>query len=141
MFTAILTRALGLKASTTAASFTDIEQSAWYAQSVAAASAAGIISGKGNGKFAPSEDITREEMAVMLKRAYEYLYDALEIPNALTAASIKDMDVISAWAKDAVLAAYNLQLLIGRIDGKFNGKASLTRAEAAQVTANLLGKK
>ncbi|MEF2246203.1 S-layer homology domain-containing protein [Paenibacillus sp. IITD108] len=137
-FTAILARALGLNGNTAAASFSDIEQTAWYASSVAAASAAGIISGKGNGKFAPNENITREEMAVMLKRAYTHLNDALEIPQ--TSAAIKDLDAIPAWAKDAVMAAYSLQLLKGRTDGRFDGKASLTRAEAAQVTANLLDK-
>ncbi len=51
--------------------FTDVKANAWYYDAVMKAYKAGIITGKGNHKFAPEDSITREEMAVMIYRAWE----------------------------------------------------------------------
>ena len=48
--------------------FTDVDTTAWYADAVTQASAQGIVSGFGSGKFGPNDPITREQLAVMLWR-------------------------------------------------------------------------
>ncbi|MNF14235.1 Endoglucanase precursor [compost metagenome] len=50
-----------------------MDSKAWYAEAVAAVSGAGIVLGRSADSFAPDQSITREEMAVMIVRAYEYL--------------------------------------------------------------------
>lgn len=56
-------------------SYRDVSASAWYADAVAIASAAGIIKGRADGTFGGDDVITREEMAVMLIRAYDVMND------------------------------------------------------------------
>ena len=48
--------------------FADVDNSQWYAEGVAWAEAQGIIGGYGNGRFGPNDNITREQLAVMLWR-------------------------------------------------------------------------
>ncbi len=67
-FAAAVVRALGLQPKA-AGTFTDVTADKWYAAYVGAASACGVITGVGNGKFNPSGTITRQEAAVMVARA------------------------------------------------------------------------
>lgn len=134
-FVALLVRALDLKA-TKQAAFSDVADKAWYAEAVAAASEAGLVTGDDKGKFNPSAKVTREEMAVILIRAYEKKTGkkAEQAGNA----SLKDSESISAWAKSSVSQAVALGLLQGRDGGLFAPKASLNRAEGAQVIHSLI---
>lgn len=49
--------------------FTDVPSDEWYAEPVAWASANGIVSGYGDGKFGPNDPVSREQMATIL---YQY---------------------------------------------------------------------
>ena len=51
------------------AQFTDVNPGDWYYDNVMRAVELGILSGKGNGTFAPSESITRRDFAIMLAQA------------------------------------------------------------------------
>jgi|GEM_PF-2017866 len=134
-FASMLVRALGLK-STAASSFTDVSANAWYAEAVAAASEAGIIQGKSADTFAPNAEITREEMAALLVRAYE-----LSSGNKLDEASeadFADRGAAADWALGYIDAAYDAGLINGRNGNQFAPKAHLTRAESAKVIYTLL---
>lgn len=136
-FAALIARALGLETAVRSqSSFTDVDNAAWYADVIAAASEAGIVQGRGEGIFAPNATITREEMAVMIVRAYEYAKGK----QTGTAASgvFGDNDDISAWAQDAVNSAYAYGLISGRGQNRFAPKQMMTRAESAQIVYNLL---
>ncbi|WP_152396654.1 cadherin-like beta sandwich domain-containing protein [Paenibacillus guangzhouensis] len=133
-FTALLTRSLGLTASE-AAPFSDVASSAWYADEVAAAYAAGIVTGASTQAFEPNRSITREEMAVMLVHAYER--QAVQKPDAAPAA-LSDASAISTWALPYVNEALNAKLLSGRQAGSFVPAAVTSRAEATQAIYNLL---
>lgn len=50
-------------------SFTDVPANEWYAAPIAWASANGIVSGYGDGKFGPNDPISRQQMATVL---YQY---------------------------------------------------------------------
>ncbi|GIO95616.1 hypothetical protein J14TS5_07020 [Paenibacillus lautus] len=67
---------------------------AWYADEIAAAEQAEIIRGMQN-RFEPDRSITREEMVIMLVRAYEHK-KSLKQNRAST--KIKDSTDISVWA-------------------------------------------
>lgn len=136
-FTALLARGLGLKAEGQAA-FADTPAGAWYSAYVAAAVKAGIVSGVGGDKFAPSATISREEMAVMLVRALEAKQG--QGSEAAAASGFADRAVISEWAAESVDTAAQLGLVQGQSGNRFAPKAKLTRAEAAQVIYTLIGK-
>ncbi|WP_440962304.1 GH92 family glycosyl hydrolase [Paenibacillus nitricinens] len=136
-FTALIVRALQLKGTndTSEPTFTDIKATDWYAKAIAVAVAEGIVKGKGTSRFDPTAQITREEMVVMIIRAY----DAVKGSKAEGSSRLfTDAAQIAAWAADDVNAAVSLRLIQGRDSGNFDPKGITTRAEAAQVIYNLL---
>ncbi|MEB9896834.1 5'-nucleotidase C-terminal domain-containing protein [Bacillus cereus] len=134
-FTALLAQALHL-AGTGGKAFADVDADAWYAAPVAAAHEAGIVSGKNANRFDPAGAVTREEMAVLLVKAYE-AKTGKKLP-ANTKGAFSDADRISRWAADYVNAAAGFGLMKGRTTGRFIPEAAATRAEAAQAIYNLL---
>ncbi|NOV04712.1 cadherin-like beta sandwich domain-containing protein [Paenibacillus planticolens] len=133
-FAALLARTLGL-ASAEASPFGDVTGNDWYAKEVAAAYKAGIISGNSQQAFEPNRSITREEMAVMLVRAYEHRTGSILEPSS---AASSDASEISDWALPYVNSALKAKLLTGRQEGLFVPDEHTTRAEAAQAIYNLM---
>ncbi|MCP1311886.1 cadherin-like beta sandwich domain-containing protein [Paenibacillus tyrfis] len=127
-FASLLVRILHLKSSETA-SFGDVAGNAWYAKEVSAAYKAGIITGDSRQMFEPNRSITREEMAIMLVRAYEYR-TGVKLEKAST--EISDASMVSDWALPYVNSAIKAKLLTGRQEGLFVPAEHTTRAEAAQ---------
>ena len=134
-FAAFLVRSLELKASG-AASFTDVAAGKWYAAEVAAAVEAGIVSGRTNTIFAPEDVISREEMAIMIVRAHEYMTGKKVVASKQSA--FADSDKISAWAQSYVDAATELGYIQGRGNNVFAPAGRATRAESAQVVSLLV---
>ena len=132
-FAAMAVRVLGLEQVEYSGAFADVVSSDWYASVVETAYKAGIIQGS-DGMFRPNDNITREEMAVILIRVYalgrEYTSD--------TSATFTDAADISDWAKEAVMSAVELKLVNGMTDGRFAPKDNTTRAQAATVFKRLL---
>lgn len=136
-FTAMLVRLLGLEALGQSDVFTDVKDQVWYASAINTAHQAGLIQGVAGGKFEPEAAITREQMAVLLIKAYEYMHGIIgaEQRNLHT---YQDNAGISSWAKEAVNKATSAGLLQGKKNGTFDPKTSTTRAEAAQAIFNLV---
>ncbi len=109
--------------------FPDVKAGEWYAPYVVWASRSGIVQGYGDGRFAPEEPITREQMASMLVR----WLDAAGIPLDQRSGSRQpvDLSAVSDWAREAVLALWNAGLLQGDSAGNVNPGAYATRAEGA----------
>ncbi|MGI2294753.1 S-layer homology domain-containing protein [Paenibacillus sp. GXUN7292] len=129
-FTSLIVRALKLEERTELA-FTDISKDDWYAEAVAKAVAAGLVKGKSEAKFDPNGSIKREEMVVILMRAYAINFGGELDGSKLTAFS--DEAEISEWALDYVRAATTLKLINGRTEHKFVPHGITTRAEAAAL--------
>lgn len=66
---------MNLRAGETVKSFPDVKPAKWYYEYVKVASSQGIINGKPDGTFRPNDKITRNEMAVMIYRAFESTLD------------------------------------------------------------------
>ncbi len=131
-FAAIIARALKLNDKT--ADYKDVSDE-WFAPYVGASSDAGIISGY-DGYFRPNDNITRQEMAVIIVNAYSYLEKQGAnggIDNFTDKAKIAD------WAKAAVDTASSVGLISGMGDGTFSPSANATRAQAASIVRRLLG--
>ncbi|MGN7762144.1 immunoglobulin-like domain-containing protein [Paenibacillus sp. 22594] len=137
-FASIIVRALGLKASGSAAEFADQGSiPAWAAGDVAAAVESGIIQGHASGGqavFRGSEKITRAEMSVMLA-------NALSTGSATLTGSgivLADQSAIPAWAQASVKAGIAAGILGGFEDNTFRPDKTATRAEAAAAIYKLL---
>ncbi|ASA20692.1 CBM35 domain-containing protein [Paenibacillus donghaensis] len=134
-FVQLMANTLQLSGSGTT-SFADVPEGAWYQNALSGMVQAGLITGRTPESFQPNAEISREEMTVILMRAYRLQHDA--IPAAPASPSLKDADSISGWAAEQVAAAASLGLVKGRADGTFAPKAPATRAEAAQILLNYL---
>ncbi|MGO4107571.1 S-layer homology domain-containing protein [Paenibacillus sp. YAF4_2] len=136
-FTAILVRSLGLSVPNKAATFSDVAKGEWFANAIAAAVDAGIVNGFTDGSFKPNEQVTREQMAVMLARALSYVNKSVEVnENALE--KYTDKGSISAWAKPAIAELLTSQIMKGKSDTTIDPAAFASRAEAAVMIKRFL---
>ncbi len=114
---------------TASVNFADVDPNAWYAPNVAAAYELGIVNGISETEFGIGQQITRADMAVMLKR----ILDATNVEAVPVKAAFRFQDglEIPDYAIDDVAALCEAELLNGMGDNKFMPMASATRAEAA----------
>jgi hypothetical protein len=86
-----------------------------------------IVDGMGNGIFDPNGNITREQAAVMLSR----LADAIGFILPHYAAQLfDDDDLISVWAKEAVMQMRTAEIINGMGDNKFAPQNLYTREQS-----------
>jgi len=138
-FAAMIARSLRIEATGQAeTTFTDIGAADWYRGAIQAISEAGIVNGRSASSFDPKATITREEMAAILVRAYEYSRGKGNSVEAV--AAFADQASVSSWAQEAVAEAHALGLITGRANGHFAPQSQTTRAEAAQVVARLINR-
>ena len=116
--------------------FTDVPSNAWFNPYVDWASKTGITSGTSNATFAPNDNITREQMAVMIERFCEYKQFSLN--NNKEVINFTDNSHISSYAQNAVTKVQQAGIINGRTDGSFAPKDNATRAEAAQIIYTML---
>lgn len=106
--------------------FVDVKETDWFYGEVLAAYNAGYISGMGDGRFCPEENVTREQICVIL----DNILGLVQLP---TSESISDE--VSEWAKESVLKAVSFGYVALEEGGKFRGTQAATRAEAAVILA------
>lgn len=116
--------------------FADVDGDSWYAPAVQAAYDNKLISGSGNGIFAPDESITREAMIKMLTDVYEYSKGKSLDGEAQL--NFSDSNKISGWAELYIKKAVGIKLISGDTENCLNPGSLSTRAEAATVLARML---
>lgn len=94
---------------------------------ILAASALGIINGKGEGVFDPYGQLTRQDAATMLMRAGKYL--GLTDPEG-DAVTFSDDAAIAAYAQEAVDYVNALGVMKGTSDTTFTPRGTYTRQQA-----------
>lgn len=119
------------KPEVTESAFTDVAENAWYADAVNWAAKQGIVSGYGNGLFGPEDDITREQMALILYKYAEVKGYDITLKGDLTA--FTDGEETSDWAKEAVEWAVGAKLISGKGNGQLDPTGTAIRAEVAQI--------
>lgn len=138
-FTALLTRALGLRTDASV-TFSDVKSTDWYAKDVAAASKAGLILGIGGGKFAPTQKVTRQELAVILDRAVKLTGTELKAVANPSFTTYSDSAKVAPYAKDSLLALTKAGVFASESGIAFNPTAPATRETAAAALYELLSK-
>ncbi|MEK0312261.1 CBM96 family carbohydrate-binding protein [Cohnella sp. 56] len=135
-FTLMLARMAGAKLDGTEASaFRDVAPGSYYAQSVRWATANGITNGVTADTFAPTANITREQMATMLVR-YAALMK-LSLPQAVPASDFADRADIAAFAAEAARTMQQAGIIGGKSGGRFAPKDMASREEAAKLLGML----
>ncbi len=86
--------------------------------------------GDNAGNFNPTANITRQEAAIMLVKAFEATGTSSEL--------YKDDASIASWAKSFVYTAKASGLMKGDTNGSFRPNDTLTRAEAASAMVNAI---
>lgn len=133
-FTVLLVRSLGLDTTEYDGMFNDVSKDNWYANPVQAAVVHGLIKGF-EGKFRPEDGISREEMAVLMIRAYESAGG--KVKEGEISPVFSDESEISTWAQDAVMKASSLGIVKGTGGGNFAPGENTTRAQAAVVLSRI----
>lgn len=124
-FTKILVNALNLEKTGSTTAFKDVTGNKWFNSFVEIASSNGIVTGYNDGSFRPDAQITRGEMAAMIKRAYE---DTVVFPETASS-SFPDVKA-PYWATDYVNQVASVKIINGYKDNSFRPQRSATRAEA-----------
>lgn len=114
-----------------ASPFPDVPDDAWYAPAATWAKNNGVMSGYQDGRFAPEDELTREQAAGVF---YNYLGDGVEGP----ATSLADVSQ-SGWYAKAVNWAVDTRAITGYSGGSFGVGDSLTREQLAVIMARVCG--
>ena len=117
--------------------FSDVPANQWYAPPVGWASQNKLVGGVGNGRFAPQDSVTREQIAKIL---YDYAQQTGNDTSA-EASSLQgfaDAGKVSSWARQAMAWAATHGVIKGD-GGRLAPQGTATRAQVAQIFYNSRG--
>lgn len=136
MFVQVIANIEGADLSTYKTSqFTDVAAGAWYSPAVQWAAEKKIVGGYGGGLFGPEDNISREQMAVMLVNYIEY--KGYTLPKKQVEA-FGDESSIASWAGDAVKYVQAAGIVSGKPGNLYDPKGVASRAEVATIFANFV---
>jgi hypothetical protein len=116
--------------------FSDVPAGEYYARAVDWANRQEIVKGYGDSRFGPLDNITREQMAVILYKFAEF--KGYDTSAAADLGIFHDSSSVSSWARDAVKWAVASQILTGKGNGILDPSGNASRAEAASILMRLL---
>jgi len=131
MVVTILWRHAGAPVPTAGSAFNDVQSGRWYSDAIAWAAENGIVQGFGDGRFAPSAYVTREQLAVILQNFAEQ--NGQDTAGASFVSTFADAYAISDRAQDAMRWANANGLINGRTATTLAPGSTTTRAETAAI--------
>ncbi|PWK06988.1 S-layer homology domain-containing protein [Tumebacillus permanentifrigoris] len=144
-FATMLVKTLGLKDKSqlgAAPTFTDVAKDSWYMNYVETAYRSNLISGMGDGRFAPEDKITAQDMSMMVARALKYANPTLpaltEGAKGTAMSKLERRAEVASYATDAVALCVNQNILIGMTINSFSPTVASDRAMAADMLYQLL---
>ena len=96
----------------------------------------GIIEGKPDGSYGPTENVDRAQMAKMLSVIMNKGVDNSALYQSVNSGLV---DVNSNWAKGHINYCYTTGIIAGRGNGKFDPSATVTALEAAKMLLVAVG--
>ncbi len=128
-FATMLANMLGYKEKATN-TFSDVNDSDWFADAILKLAAAGVIQGS-NGMANPNAPISRQEAAVMMCRAFN-------IPTTGGSLDFADSADVADWAKGAVAALASRGMMNGVGGNNVAPLANINRASVATLLDNMI---
>ena len=133
MLVTVLWRAEGKPVVDFAMPFTDVVNSAYYAEAIRWAASENIVNGITETEFAPDMNITREQIATIVYRYAKYKGYDVSVGEDTNILSYADFDEISEYAISAMQYAVGSGLMKGKTETALNPKDNATRAEIAAI--------
>lgn len=118
--------------------FSDVESGMYYTDALKWAASQKIVSGRGDGTFAPKLAITRQELAVILKNYASFKMQGEMDEARADLRKFKDAEKVSGWAKEAVSWAVAKGIINGKNDEMLDPLGAATRAEIAKMLKSFL---
>ncbi|WP_346046391.1 S-layer homology domain-containing protein, partial [Paraclostridium tenue] len=112
--------------------FDDVNESDWFYSDICIGINIGYIKGKSKDKFAPNDNITRQEVAMILTNIMNNKDSNLDKLNLF-----KDGHQTDEWAKSSVEGAIESGYLNGYEDKTIRAKGNITRAEAISMLSRV----
>ena len=137
MIATILYRIAGEPDVGTTNPFTDVTAGEYYTNAVIWAAENGLVTGYGDSRFGPDDEITREQMATIL---FNYIEMIGKGPQGAWMIRLDYADVadISEWAFSAVAFLTIKNIIQGKPGRLFDPQGNATRAEAATILMRFL---
>jgi len=110
--------------------FSDLDNVAWAKDSIMALYAKGVVSGMGDGKFEPMQNVTREQFVKML-------VSAMELLTELSSCDFEDVDK-NQWYYPYVACAAEKQIVFGINETTFGIGTNVTREQMAAMCARVI---
>lgn len=136
-FVKMLLLAFGLFKDGAEVDFADVDRSGWAYPYVACAFESGLVKGMDDKTFGYGMKITREDMAVLIKRAAECAGTEISEVGGIRP---KDLENVSEYAKDSVAEMADAGIISGYEDGTFRPQNNASRAEAAVMIYRLISR-
>lgn len=133
-FICLLVRTLKLTAEVES-NFDDVVPSDYFYNEVGTAKKLGITLGTGDNRFKPRENISRQDMMVIVARAMKIA--GMELDESASDISIfQDSEEVAPYALSAVAQLINEEIIVGS-NGRINPKGTVTRAQTAVIMYKL----
>ncbi|MEQ2456013.1 glycosyl hydrolase family 28 protein [Flavonifractor hominis] len=111
--------------------FTDVLAGQWYTDAVTWNVSAKIVNGYGNGLFGTNDNVTREQLVVLLYRYAQYKGYGTSASGSL--AAFVDSASVSDWATQAMSWAVANGIINGKDGARLDPQGTATRAEMAKI--------
>jgi hypothetical protein len=109
----------------------DVQEGTWYYGAIATAEKLGITNGKAAGIFGLNDQISRQDMAVMVYKATQLL--KANLSQGTDISEFEDYRLIANYAKEAVTAVQKAGIMDGLGNGMFAPQEQSSRAQAATL--------
>ena len=127
----MIVRALGIDYRGKKSDFTDVPSSHPSYEFISAAYQAGIISGYSiDNTFRPNDNITRQQIAVMIQRAFNVVHSGSDVSFSDVKSSMPSKSYIETLASQKIINGYS--------DGTFRPTNNTTRAQFSTMIYNAL---
>ena len=139
-FAVILHRMNGTPEAAHTANFPDVADNTWYTDAVLWANSIGVVNGYSDtGKFGPGDNITREQMALMMYRYANHMgYDTSVKADF---GKFKDAARVSSFAAEAMKWAVGNGIITGKNNGTtIDPQGNAARAECATIIMRFMEK-
>ena len=113
--------------------FTDVKYGMWFTNAIEWCAQNGLASGKGNGKFDPNGNVTRQELAVFMMQMAQYL--GKDTSGRADLGGFADASKVPSWAKTYVSWAVDAGLISGKASGGKTYLAPADNASRAELAA------
>lgn len=134
-FVKMIVASLGIYDASAETTLKDVKKDAWYYTYIANAEKVGLVCGNDLKNFGTGENITREDIAVIVTRALELVgFNSGEVNTD----KFTDDAYISDYAKNSVYYMKKLGIVNGVGDNSFAPKMSATRAQTAKIIYEML---